>query len=232
MNNNNLESAPSADFFTALWQSLLTWLQASPDLFGLPYARYAAVLVTALLLLWLSVYLLKLFKLYSLALLTPKAHFAQIVSHVDGDTVRVKRRGGSDYPVRLIGVDTPESRRSRFMKIAPMGKEAAQFTKRYLPKNSKVILLYDREPNDKFDRQRVYLYRRNGELFNATLVKKGYAWAIRYEPNTRHAPYFEKLERKARRRKRGIWQVYEERNQLSAAYKRTPEYRAFQRKHG
>jgi micrococcal nuclease len=166
--------------------------------------------------------------------LTPKARRAEVLSHVDGDTVRVSaadKNDKSQISIRLIGVDTPESRRSLYMDIAPFGKQSADYSKERLPKGKKVILVYDQAPEDKFGRQLAYLFLPNGEFFNASLVKNGYAWADRHPPNLRYAEYFEKLQQKAQQRGLGLWKIYNEKGDLLPEYKKTSEYKQFLKQH-
>ncbi|OUD13786.1 thermonuclease family protein [Thioflexithrix psekupsensis] len=163
-------------------------------------------------------------------ILLGRARRAIVLSHVDGDTVRVSaphKNDKSQIPVRLIGVDTPESRRSMYMEIGPFGKESAEYTKGRLPKETSVVLVYDHARQDKFGRDLAYLYLKNGEFFNATLVKEGYAWADQHPPNVKFAEYFEKLQKKAQAKKLGLWKIYSAPGELRAEYKRTKEYKAF-----
>lgn len=172
----------------------------------------------------------KLARLYLLALLTPKGRITYVVSHVDGDTVRVvptKGQGQETESIRLIGIDTPESRKSLYMDIAPFGKEASDYTKMRLPKGQRVILIYDQARQDKFGRTLAYLYLPNGEFYNATLLSEGYAWTAQYPPNLKYADYFEKLQEKAKAEEKPLWKVYESKGILTKKFKRSSEYRKF-----
>ncbi len=215
---------------------VMAYLTQNPDLFGISKGRYIAAGILLLLLLWLVwrgiSWLGSVTSLYFLAALTPKARMTRIVGHVDGDTVKVEAPNKGDKPVsiRFIGVDTPESRRSLYMKIAPFGQQASDYTKRRLPRGQKVILRYDKTRNDKFGRELAYIYLPNGEFYNATLLKKGYAWAAQYAPNLKHKAHFDRLQRVAQKKKKPIWCVYDDSKTLSQAYKNSADYRAFQKK--
>ena len=172
----------------------------NPDLFGLPFGKYLLIAILILFFGWGTIRLSKLARLYFLALLTPKGRITHVVSHVDGDTIRVTPSKGHSQQtesIRLIGIDTPESRKSLYMDIAPFGKEAAEYTKARLPKGQRVILIYDQEKQDKFGRTLAYLFLPNGEFFNASLLREGYAWTAQYPPNLKYATYFDKLQVKA-----------------------------------
>lgn len=172
---------------------------------------------------------LKLFGLYFGAIF--KGKITRVYKAVDGDTIHVGSSKKNKKTVRLIGVDTPESLRSMYMDVQPFGKEASDYTKKRLKKGKRVVLRYDKEKQDKFGRLLAYVYLGNGELYNATLVKHGYAFAKRYKPNVSKAPYFEKLEQKAKSQKKGLWKIYKNPKELRAQYKKSAAYRKFKMKH-
>ena len=169
------------------------------------------------------------------SLLTEKGNVAWVASHVDGDTVKVKLRwqeGEKPISVRLIGIDTPESRKSMYMRPAPFGKRSAAYTRKRLPKGQKILLRFDQEKEDKFQRLLAYIYLPDGEFFNATLVKQGYAWADPHPPNTRHAETFTDLQKNAKRYRRGLWKIYTEPNELRQNYLSSKEYDEFLKTQG
>jgi micrococcal nuclease len=191
---------------------------------------YILAIVFFLLISWAVFKFSRLARLYLLALLTPKGRITHIVSHVDGDTVRVvpaKNQGHETESIRLIGIDTPESRKSLYMDIAPFGKEAAEYTKMRLPKGQRVILIFDQQKQDKFGRTLAYLYLPNGEFYNASLLSNGYAWTAQYPPNLKYAAFFEELQEKAKAKEKPIWKVYESKGVLTKKFKRSAEYRKF-----
>lgn len=151
----------------------------------------------------------------------------KIIRVVDGDTFIINNRHREN--VRLIGIDTPESIPSVFKKVEPFGHEAARYTKKRLQKGQRVFIRYDKQKRDKYGRVLAYVYLANGEFLNKTLVEKGYAFTMRYPPNTRYAKLFEKLENKARRRNRGVWQIYDAKNRLKESYKRSRHYQHFKK---
>lgn len=139
---------------------------------------------------------------------------ADVVRVVDGDTIRVVIRSvapgpgaglaevGREYPVRLIGIDTPESVREDF-PVECFGREASAALGALL-ENQTVRLVKDVEETDRFDRLLRYVYF-GEEMANARLVANGYAHAFTYPPNIRHSKLFVQLERDARDNDRGLW---------------------------
>jgi micrococcal nuclease len=119
----------------------------------------------------------------------------RVVQVVDGDTVQLARTGRA----RLIGVDTPEvhGRRECF------GPQASRFARRRL-RGRAVVVRGDAEPEDRYGRRLVYLFL-GGRLFNAELVRGGYATTLAIRPNTRHAARLAAEERRARARRAGLW---------------------------
>lgn len=215
------------------------WFLDAGPLASLPLGNEILFVVLCILGFWLLVWLLGrgalVLWLHLLAYLTPWGFATRVVAHVDGDTVRVvppRRSRDKSVPIRLIGVDTPESRRSLHQDVAPFGKEAAQYTANRLKIHQRVILRFDREKFDRFGRYLAYLYLPGGEFFNATLVREGYGWSRRYPPNVKFATYLDRLESRARRRGLGLWKVYEERKVLRSDYRRSQDYRKFMRQHG
>src|SRR5687768_2219912 len=88
---------------------------------------------------------------------------------VDGDTIVVS--GGER--VRLIGVDTPETRDPR-RPVGCFGKQASDFTAALLPAGSRVRLVGDVEQRDRYQRLLAYAYRLPDGLFvNAELLRRG-----------------------------------------------------------
>ncbi len=192
-------------------------------------AHYPMSLLLVIPLLYFCYRILLYFWLFITALNPFRGMITKVHSVVDGDTIIVgnPKRKNRRLKVRLIGVDAPESLRSLFQEVAPFGKEATRYVKKRLPKGRRVFLYFDKESRDKFGRILAYVYLANGEFFNATLAKKGYAFAKKYPPNVRHSTYFESLARKARKRRRGLWQIYRADGKLLESYRRSREYRAF-----
>ena len=106
----------------------------------------------------------------------PYGKLVLVTQVVDGDTIRVGR-GWKNTKVRLLGVDTPETVHPD-KTVEFFGHEASQFTKKTLT-GEKVHLEF--EPLNQIDtygRLLAYIYLSDGTLFNAELIKRGYARVI------------------------------------------------------
>ena len=118
---------------------------------------------------------------------------------IDGDTVELT----NGERVRLIGVDTPESVKPN-SPVEPYGKEASLYTQKHLA-GQEVILRFDVETRDRYDRLLAYLYLPDGTFFNEKLVREGYARIMTIPPNVAYAELFLEAEREAREQNRGLW---------------------------
>ena len=120
---------------------------------------------------------------------------------VDGDTLVVA--GG--HRVRLIGVDTPETKDPR-KPVQCFGREASAYVSSLLGGGAGVRLVGDVEPRDVYGRTLAYVYRlADGFFVNAALVREGYAQVLTIPPNVAHADEFVALARDARQSGRGLW---------------------------
>ena len=90
---------------------------------------------------------------------------------IDGDTIRVRHQGKS-YTVRLIGVDTPETKHPT-KAVQYFGREASAFTKAAL--EGKTVLLQKDRTGDTVDRYGRWLryVLLDGDNFNGYAVKRG-----------------------------------------------------------
>ena len=127
---------------------------------------------------------------------------AQVERVIDGDTIQVRFEGKS-FTVRLIGVDTPETKRPT-KAVQYFGREATAFTKAHL--EGKTVALEKDRTGDTVDRYgRLLRYvLLDGDNFNARLIREGYAHAYRRFPFSKRTEFIE-LEDQARRRGSGLW---------------------------
>lgn len=128
----------------------------------------------------------------------------KIVSTVDGDTVRLQLFG-KQRSVRLIGVDTPETRDPR-RGVQCYGREAAAFTQATL-NGVTVQVTFDVSQGifDKYDRPLVYLWLPDGTSFNQRLIAEGYAFEYTYNLPYRYQTEHQAAEADARTNARGLW---------------------------
>lgn len=139
---------------------------------------------------------------------TPKAATAEggkifrdtVIRVSDGDTVKLQGQGS----VRLIGVDCPE-------KAQPGGLEAKEFTTRALMDKEVEVELCAKQPTDRYGRglAMIYVQDRTGRrvLFNAELVKQGYARVYSLRPCTVDEAEWNGYYEDARRARRGLFQT-------------------------
>lgn len=132
----------------------------------------------------------------------PYGKWVLVTEVVDGDTVHVGR-GWRKTTVQFIGIDTPETVHSD-KPVEFLGPEASQFTKKTL-KGKKVHLEFEPlNQMDKYGRLSAYVYLSDGSLFNAELIKRGYA-RVTAPSSFRYYDEFYNYEREAVADSRGIW---------------------------
>jgi len=136
----------------------------------------------------------------------PKQDFLEVEKIIDGDTFWVINKEGIREKVRLIGVDTPEVRRSRNKEIGYYGKVASEYVKNLLD-GRRVRLEYDVAKYDRYKRTLAYVYLEDGTFLNAHLLKEGYASVMTVPPNVKHAELFVNLQRMARKKEKGLWKL-------------------------
>ena len=118
---------------------------------------------------------------------------------LDGDTIRTD----DGESIRLLGLNTPEIQH-RDSAAQPLG-DAATEALRSLIDGKVVRLAFDREKKDIYGRTLAQIYDRRGRWINGLMVEQGWAHVYTFVPNLRWAKPLLRLERKARRRKLGIW---------------------------
>ena len=131
---------------------------------------------------------------------------------IDGDTIQLQ----NGERVRLIGIDTPETRYSPKLErdarrtekdretIIAMGEEATQFT-RGLAQGKRVRLEFDAEKRDIYKRLLAYVYLPDGRMLNAEIIKEGWGQIYTFPPNVKYVDLFLKLQGEARENNKGLW---------------------------
>lgn len=139
----------------------------------------------------------------------------QVKRVIDGDTIELL--GGER--VRYIGIDTPEIKH-RNAEVRKMAKIAKKINRRLVGRKE-VILEYDVEKRDKYGRLLAYVFLEDGTFVNAKLIRRGYALIFTVTPNVKYADLFLKLQREARKKKRGFWgDKYSDFENIRKGYKR------------
>ena len=117
---------------------------------------------------------------------------------IDGDTLLLT----NDERVRLIGVDTPETKHPQ-KPVERFGQEAYLFTKRMV-EGKEIRLEYDWQRKDRFGRLLAYVYLMDGTFLNAEIIKQGYGFAYTKYP-FKYLDEFRRYEKEARENKKGLW---------------------------
>jgi micrococcal nuclease len=125
---------------------------------------------------------------------------------IDGDTITITR-DGAEVRVRLIGIDTPETKKPN-TPVECFGKEASAQTGALLPVGTPVRLEYDVDRVDTYGRDLAYVYRQDDGLFvNLALVRDGFAALDTFPPNVAHVGELTRAADDARQQHRGLWQA-------------------------
>ncbi|SHJ11997.1 micrococcal nuclease [Malonomonas rubra DSM 5091] len=130
----------------------------------------------------------------------------------DGDSLKVDKIG----KVRLLGIDTPESKASgrdhyytsRYNLAPGMLRQIAYQAKKFnidQVKGKRVTLVFEQQKQDKYQRKLAYLYLPDGRMLNLLLLQKGLASTFRkYRFGEKEK--FLAAEQSAREKKLGLWQ--------------------------
>jgi micrococcal nuclease len=167
-------------------------------------SRRIAIAITALLAVLTG--LLGLRWCYFTLLHPPAEPFAAqptVVKVIDGDTIDV-RVGTSTTRIRLLGIDTPETKDPR-KPVQCFGPEASRRTAELLPKGTIVHLESDRETHDVFGRTLAYVHRSDGLFVNLALVTDGFADVLTIAPNGSHSAEFGAAAAAAKAAAKGLW---------------------------
>ncbi|MBN1954431.1 MAG: thermonuclease family protein [Anaerolineae bacterium] len=128
----------------------------------------------------------------------PGVEWAAVAHVPDGDGVNL----ADGRRVRYVGIDAPE--------VAAWGRPDEPFAQEARVLNERLVagrrLRLERDVSDADRYGRLLRYVYVGEtMVNAEIVRAGLARAFCVPPDERHAALFERLEREAQRRRRGIW---------------------------
>jgi len=135
---------------------------------------------------------------------SPYAAEPTVIDVIDGDTIDV-RIGYKRQRVRLLGIDTPETKDPR-KPVQCFGREASDHTKHLLPRGTIVRLELDTEERDVYNRLLAYVWRASDEQFiNLDLVATGHADILSIPPNTAHADELRAAMNEAKAAPLGLW---------------------------
>lgn len=128
----------------------------------------------------------------------------QVTNVVDGDTIKIDR-DGQITTLRLIGMDTPETKDPR--KPVQCFGQAASDRAHTLLDGQRVRIAEDpsQDTRDKYGRLLVYVYTQDGTLYNRRMIRDGYAHEYTYRVPYQLQREFQAAERQAREQGRGLW---------------------------
>jgi len=130
----------------------------------------------------------------------PSAGPFRVIRVIDADTIKLD----TGETVRLIGVDAPESKHPE-IPVQRFGLEATEFLKNLIEKSQCMLEYEPGNQTDKYGRLLAYVFV-GGELINAKLIERGYAYAYSRFPFSRQNEFLN-LERQARQRQYGLWSL-------------------------
>lgn len=124
-----------------------------------------------------------------------------VAAVLDGDTIRIAK-GGATIPIRLIGIDAPETSKGDGEPGQPYCVVAKRHLANLVRRESVEVVSYGK---DDYGRILGVVYLRDTNL-NLEMVRAGLAEAYRGRPTPGfdYAPYWE-AEKEARRARRGMW---------------------------
>ena len=141
---------------------------------------------------------------------------------IDGDTIKILYHG-KKTSVRLLGIDTPESRKNRrayyqarknhqdVKTIIYLGKQAKKHLKELLAGYKQVCLVYDQNNaytghRDRYGRILAYVFTPNGVFVNKLMLEDGYAYLLtRYPLESKYERVLRQAFREAVENQRGLW---------------------------
>ncbi len=122
---------------------------------------------------------------------------------VDGDTIEL----ASGEKVRYIGIDTPEKNSPTVSKQC-FAEESSVYNQSAV-EGKNVKLTQDTSARDRYGRLLAYVYLEDGTFLNADLVKKGFAFASEYPPDTAKQAVLDQAQETARSQGLGLWKQCE-----------------------
>jgi micrococcal nuclease len=137
----------------------------------------------------------------------------RVAKVIDGDTLVLS----PNETVRLIGVDTPETRHPN-RPVECFGPVASAFTKT-MAEGKEVRLELDdantrRDHKDQYGRTLAYVYLEDGTFLNSEIVRQGFGRAyIKFR--FRYRDRFRNLEQNAQENKLGLWSACPQTESLS-----------------
>ncbi|MDQ4078081.1 MAG: thermonuclease family protein [Chloroflexota bacterium] len=128
----------------------------------------------------------------------------QVIDIVDGDTIKVLM-DGQVYTVRLIGMDTPETKHPS-KPVECFGQEAS--VKAYELLTGQMVYLEadpSQDDRDRYNRLLRYVWLPDGRLFNQEMIAQGYAYEYTYDLPYKYQAEFKQAQQQADAQDLGLW---------------------------
>lgn len=136
----------------------------------------------------------------------PAADGYRVTDVVDGDTVKLTRlAGGGQVTVRVLGIDTPETRDTR-RGVGCFGLEASAWANRLL-QGKRVTIRTDatQDTRDRYGRLLTYITLPNGKDYSTVAARSGFAKYYLYRTPVARTSKIQAAERSARAAGKGLW---------------------------
>jgi micrococcal nuclease len=136
----------------------------------------------------------------------PVATTAVVLKIVDGDTIDIRDDDRGRLRVRILGIDTPETKKPGFT-VGCWGPEATEFAKSTML-GQRVALVTDptQDTTDRYGRTLAYLVRADGWDYSVEAARAGVAQSYVYDDRpVTHYDAIEAAETEARQALRGLW---------------------------
>lgn len=136
----------------------------------------------------------------------PAAATAVVLKVVDGDTIDVRDDVRGRLRIRVLGINTPETKKPGYT-VGCFGPEATAFAKANLL-GQQVAVQSDptQDRTDRYGRTLAYLVRADGRDYSVEVVRAGMALAYVYKDNpVERYPAIAAAEQEARTAGRGLW---------------------------
>lgn len=128
-----------------------------------------------------------------------------IAEVVDGDTVVIAFADGTTEKVRLVGLDTPETKDPR-KPVQCFGREASRRVAELLDGQAVQFEPDPSDTRDKYGRLLGFVWLSDGRLYNHTMILEGFAHEYTYQGRSYpHQAEFKAAEVAAREAAVGLW---------------------------
>ena len=148
--------------------------------------------------------------------LNSSAEKAKVKWVYDGDTLLLS----DDRKIRIIGIDTPETRHHN-QKAQAYGAKSREALRELLKHfNYNVSLHYGKERTDRYSRTLAHVYLPNGQNISSWLLEQGLAKILAIPPNVKLADCYKLAEKHAQQRSLKIWRLKSHKQKSATTLKR------------